>query len=128
MHQDIQNFSDLTVIDTSEFLEVRVTLRVHGEVKFEFSVNSDVFNTGTFSSRYPIDTLFTFRCNVSELSQGSAVEIVSVTVNDKKFLPIYLHLATPQTSYINFTGLWEFKIDRPFYPWYHDITGQGWIA
>jgi hypothetical protein len=31
------------------------------------------------------------------------------------------------SNYIGFNGIWEFKIDEPFYHWLHKITGQGWL-
>jgi hypothetical protein len=56
----------------------------------------------------------------------NAVE-VELVIDDYKILPVYQHLALPQTCYINSNNVWQFKIDN-FYPWLHEITGQGWIA
>lgn len=129
MHQDIQSFSDLTVIDTSEMLVVAVQLRRHGDINFVFSINDDRFTELSFSKKYPLNTQLTFRCEIIDFVENTgAIEIDAVTVNGKQVLPIYLHLGNPQTSYFNFKDPWVFQLDLPFYPWYHGITGQGWIA
>lgn len=129
MLQDIQNFSDLTVIDTSALIEVCVKLKVHGDPVFVFSVNDDRFSTDAFNKRYPLNTRFTFRCVLTRFTEGhDAVEVKSVTINGKEILPLYLHQGFPQTSYFNFSEPWVFEMCSPFYPWYHEITGQGWIA
>lgn len=56
----------------------------------------------------------------------NALEL-SLTVNGHEVLPLYQHLANPQTNYIDFNQLWELKIPN-FYSWYHTASGQGWIA
>jgi hypothetical protein len=56
-----------------------------------------------------------------------AIEIVSLKIDDHEIMPLYLNQSSPPTNYLNFTGTWTFKIPS-FYPWYHELTGQGWIA
>jgi hypothetical protein len=29
--------------------------------------------------------------------------------------------------YLGFNGVWQFKIDQPFYRWWHRQSGQGWL-
>lgn len=129
MHQDIQSFSDLTDIDTSERLEVAVRLIRHGNVEYRFSINGDEFTSTEFRKKCPLTGPLILRCEIKNFIEGSgAVEIDSVTVNGNQILPIYLHHGIPQTSYFNTSRPWEFRIDIPFYVWYHNITGQGWIA
>jgi hypothetical protein len=129
MHQDIQSFSDLTGIDTSALLTVQVVLVNHGGVDFVFSVNDNEFSGTTFVKQYPIDTELEFKCQLVEFVENSGgIEIKSITVNNKEVLPLYQHRASPATAYIDFSDSWEFRISGLFYPWYHEITGQGWIA
>jgi hypothetical protein len=59
---------------------------------------------------------------------GGAVEIKLLSINGQEVLPKYQHLATPQTAWIDQPGTWEFDIHGPFYPWFHTISGQGWVA
>jgi hypothetical protein len=51
-----------------------------------------------------------------------------LAINGLEVLPKYQHLATRPTNYIDRLGLWRMEIATPFYIWYHEITGQGWIA
>jgi hypothetical protein len=53
--------------------------------------------------------------------------VASLAIDGIEILPRYLHLANPPTNYLDRSGIWTFKIPS-FYPWLHDITGQGWIA
>lgn len=32
-----------------------------------------------------------------------------------------------QGFYLGFNGAWQFKLDRPFYQWWHVVSGQGWL-
>lgn len=56
-----------------------------------------------------------------------AVEIINFSIDGYEILPKYLNWANPATNYLDFTGIWRLEIPN-FYPWYHQITGQGWIA
>ena len=37
------------------------------------------------------------------------------------------HDNTNPTSYLGFNGKWTLTVDRPFYHWLHEHTGQGWL-
>jgi hypothetical protein len=67
------------------------------------------------------------KCTVIE-TNGGAVEIKLLAINGQQVLPKYQHLAQPSTAWIDQEGIWEFTIDQPFYPWFHKISGQGWLA
>lgn len=122
MHPTMNNFLDLTAINTSNQLEVIVELALHNNPEYIFSVN-DIAVTETNATLYfdLLDNL-KFDCDV----KLGAVEIVNIQVNNQTILPLYLNRASPPTSWI--TGIWEFCINEPFYVWVHKITGQGWIA
>jgi hypothetical protein len=121
MHQDMKNFYDLTIIDVSDKLKVKIKLIEHKQPEYVFTVNEWSVGTYALLNFGLLDNL-KFKCEV----QKGAVEIEKITINDKEVLPLYLHLAEPKTSWI--TDTWCFEINQPFYPWYHKITGQGWIA
>jgi hypothetical protein len=115
----MKTFYEVMDFDTSEKLTVSVELIKHNDPKYEFTINSKpLMKLAKFDL---LDTL-TFRCIVSQ----GAIEIAKITINDKEVMPIYLHLSDPKTSWI--TDSWTLTIPGPFYPWYHQITGQGWIA
>lgn len=119
----MKTFSDLLAIDTSELLHVTASVRVQGQVTYDFMING----VRTFDIKLPLLSDLVIACNVQHLEEGSGLEIVQVTVNGLEIMPIYLHLSVPQTSFLNIAGRWEFKIPAPFYTWYHNTTGQGWL-
>ena len=121
MHQDMKNFYEVTDIDTSNQLRVDVVLIQHHNAKYVFTVNNaQIINKGTLL--FDLLEHMVFRCQVTV----GAVEIKRIEINGKEIMPIYQHLSEPKTSWI--TDDWCFEINQPFYPWYHEITGQGWIA
>ena len=117
----MKNFYEVTVIDINNKLDVRVELIEHDQPNYKFTVNGLLIVSHITFSFCLLETL-DFQCQV----ENGAVEVAKITINDKEIMPIYQHLADPATCWI--TGNWMFKIPGPFYPWYHEITGQGWTA
>lgn len=127
MHQDIKTFSEALGIDVKDQLQVQLIIQTHGSINYRMRLNghliSDeetIYNISLFS---PIKLV----CTVADVN-GGAVEIKLLVVNGNEVLPKYQHLASPQTAWIDQTGTWEFSINESFYPWFHRISGQGWIA
>ena len=117
----MKNFLDVTAIDTSQLLAIYIELVEHNNPEYNFTVNDmPVINQTVHRS----DLLQTvkFDCSIS----SGAVEVAKITINGYEVLPVYQNLADPATNWI--TSNWTFKIPGPFYPWYHEITGQGWTA
>jgi hypothetical protein len=119
MYQDMKNFLDFTAIDLKDQIEVKIELIEHHNPVYTFTVNdlpvSDVLRIGLLDDLH-------FSCNISK----GAVEISNITVNGNQVMPVYQHLSHPPTNWI--TQNWYLTIPGPFYPWYHQITGQGWTA
>lgn len=122
MLQDIQTFSDITDIDTKDKLKVILEYKIHSSNDYSFFVNN--INCDTVSTELLFNLLepLEFKCNVN----NGAIEIVKLLINNYEIMPLYLHLANPKTSWI--TNSWHLHIPQSFYPWYHQLTGQGWIA
>jgi len=117
----MKNFYEVTVIDLINKLNVVVELVEQDNPKYVFTVNNfSVINNATLS--FNLFDQLDFTCQVYH----GAVEIKKIAVNDKEIMPVYLYLSKPQTSWV--TQNWHLTIPGPFYPWYHEITGQGWIA
>lgn len=115
----MKTFYEVMGFDTSDKLKVTVNLIEHNDPKYKFTVNNkEVDKITNFDL---LDTLI-FCCKVSQ----GAIEVTKITINNNEVMPIYLHLANPKTNWI--TDSWVLTIPGPFYPWYHEITGQGWIA
>lgn len=56
-----------------------------------------------------------------------AIIINDLSVDGNSIIPLYRDYAVPATNYLHETGTWKLEIPN-FYQWYHQITGQGWIA
>jgi len=115
----MKNFSDITVIDIDNQLLVEIELIEHNDPVYSFTVNGLPVQS---KMRFGLLDNLNFCCKIS----NGAVEVAGITVNNIEVLPVYLHLANPPTNWI--TQNWTFTIPGPFYPWYHEITGQGWTA
>ena len=121
MLQDTKNFYEIAVIDTDNQLEVVVELAEHHNAEYTFTVN-DLPVVSHMRFAFCLLDELTFNCKVG----NGAIEIVKITINGYEILPKYQHLCTPPTAWV--TDSWHLHIPQPFYPWYHQITGQGWIA
>jgi hypothetical protein len=117
----MKSFYDTTVIDISNKLNVVIKLIEHNSPEYIFTVNSLPVK-GSAEYKFGLLDNLQFHCNVEK----GAVEVELIMINERQVMPLYLHLAEPKTSWI--TDDWCFEINEPFYPWYHQITGQGWIA
>jgi hypothetical protein len=115
----MKNFLDITDIDITDQLEIKIELIKHNDPEFVFTVNGIPYEPKMYFGL--LDKIH-FDCKIT----NGAVEVAKITINGHEVLPIYLHLANPPTNWI--TSPWSFEIAEPFYPWYHEITGQGWIA
>jgi len=129
MYQDIKTFSDITAIETVHALTVELEYKIHGHCLAYVMLNDyRIVHTNAKISVNLFDPI-TLRINLLEFEEGSSgVEILKLTVNGLEVLPKYQHLANRSTNYIDFYDQWVLEIPSPFYVWYHQISGQGWIA
>jgi hypothetical protein len=127
MLPDIENFSTALDIDTADALEVRLHLRKHGDIQYRMRLNGhlilDLDSVWYFNLMSPLH----LHCLVSQ-TNNAALEIVNFNVNGIEVLPRYQHLAQPATAWINQEGSWDFHTPASFYFWFHEISGQGWVA
>lgn len=115
----MKNFLDATDISLDSRLEVKIQLIEHNNPVYTFKINNQPARP---TMHFALLDDFNFECQISE----GAIEVASITINGFEIMPIYQHLANPATNWI--TNDWTMVIPGPFYPWYHQITGQGWIA
>lgn len=123
MHQDSQTFSDITAIDTRARLSVIVTATAHGDIEYIITLNKARIESG----QHQIDLIepICLEVDVVRCIHG-AVEI-GIEVQGKELLPIWGHLTSSGSCYINHTGKWRFQIPMAFYPWYFEQSGVGAI-
>ena len=128
MHLDTQNFSHIMDIDTTEKLLVSIELAIHRNPQFTLTVNNikltDAINNLKFDLLDDVVLKYTNNGNISD----GAVEIVALCVNSHHILPLYLSYANPPTHWLENIDSWEFVIPSPFYAWYQEISGDGWVA
>jgi hypothetical protein len=127
MHQDIRTFSDILDINTCDRLQVRLVIVPHGSIHYRLRLNGHLISEADTTHTFDLLSSVHLKCRVFEPNSG-AVEIKLLSINGQEVLPRYQHLATPPTAWIDQTGTWQFDIHGPFYPWFHKISGQGWIA
>lgn len=53
--------------------------------------------------------------------------IESISIDDFEIIPDYNHLLPNSSPFVSAGVAWEFRIDKPFYQWKHEITHQGWL-
>ena len=127
MHQDIKTFSEVLDIKTQDQLQVQLVIAVHGDIHYRMRLNGHLISD--LDTVYSVDLFspINLKCSVID-ANGGAVEIKLLSVNGTELLPKYQHLANPQTAWIDRAGTWEFNVHNSFYPWFHEISGQGWVA
>jgi len=65
----------------------------------------------------------------------TAIIIKKLEIDGIEVIPKYNHLIDYQndhnintkTNYLGYNGTWTLDIDRPFYQWLHQASGQGWL-
>lgn len=128
----MKNFSDATIIKPTLKLKMVLDLKAIGMCPCQIKINDQIefygslVGNNTFIKRLVLNDPVELQITVDR-QDPQAIEIVSLKIDDHEIMPLYLNQSSPPTNYLNFTGTWTFKITS-FYPWYHDLTGQGWIA
>ena len=127
----MKNFSDATVIKPTLTVKVKFTVTPLGQVPCLIKLGSKTLyedtikETQTFDLDLPLTDPIDLSVQIYRHHPDAVV--LALTIDGYEILPKYQHLATPPTDYVDFNTTWTFKIPS-FYPWYHGITGQGWIA
>jgi hypothetical protein len=144
----MKTFYDL--LDTDQSSEIDVVIGVssithNGTPCCVVSVNDRICYQGHLDQPVEITQRFRLleplriKIEMSEkrysLTAETAILIDRLSIDGFDIVPDYVHLAryendqdqdTP-TSYLGCNGIWYFDIDRPFYQWKHQNTGQGWL-
>ena len=129
----MKNFSEATVIKPNLTLKMVFDLEAIGICPCQIKINEqlefygDLVGKNTFIKHLPLTDPINISITIRERQHPQAIEITKLKIDVYEVLPLYQHLATPPTNYLDFTGTWTFEIPE-FYPWLHEITGQGWVA
>ena len=129
MHQDTNNFSNLLAIDNDGQLKVYLELESHGNIEYRMRLNGHLILDSTTVLYLNLLAPISLKCNIVNLpNEHGALHIKNFSVNGLEVLPRYLEHATFSTTWLNTLGIHELVIPKPFYPWYHEVSGQGWVA
>ena len=127
----MKNFYEATVIKPALRLPIELTLTPITRCVCVVLLNGAVVHDGLLTGpkvildrTTAVDSPINIKVIVTR-QHPEAVEI-GVQINGHSIIPLYQHLASPQTAYLNFNGEWNLHIPN-FYTWHHNITGQGWI-
>jgi hypothetical protein len=138
----MKTYSDLQAIDTR--LHLHIELEPVGTPDITVSVNDIIDDYSVLSDTiildYHVDLLDLFAVNIElrnktySLDNETAVIIRRLSVDNIELIPQYDYLAkyvndhdNNPTNYLGFNGKWTLTIDRPFYHWLHEHSGQGWL-
>lgn len=101
---------------------------IHGNIDCVITVNGEIKTNVEREVWFsvPLDQPIDISIQPINRQHPAALEL-SLTIDGFEVLPKYQHLANPPTDYIDFNEIWSLQIPN-FYSWYHEITGQGWIA
>jgi hypothetical protein len=127
----MKNFYEATVINPTLKLKMVLELKAIGICPCQIFINNNLefygglIGTNIFIKELDLTAPITIEIKIDR-QHPQAIEIINLAIDNYKILPLYQHTANPPTDYLDFTGSWSLKIPN-FYPWYHEITGQGWI-
>ena len=139
----MKTYSDLQAIDTR--LRLHVELEPVGRPDVRISINGVVDDYPGLSNNiildYHVDLLDLFSVEIELYNKHytteyeTAIIIRRVSIDNIELIPKYDYLAEyvndhdndNPTSYLGFNGKWRLTIDRPFYHWLHQHSGQGWL-
>lgn len=128
----MKNFYEATVIKPTLNLNITVTLEPVGECFCLFTINKQLWwgdvlkETTSFHAQSPLDAPIEFMIKPTR-QHPQAIIVKDISIDGHSIMPIYMNQANPPTNYLDFNHPWKLKISN-FYPWFHEITGQGWIA
>ena len=127
----MKNFSEATATRSNLTIKMVLDLKAIDLCPCQIKINNrvefygDLVGKNTFIKHLSLIDPISVEITVDR-QHPQAIEILNLTMDDYEILPLYQHLATPPTNYLDFTGSWTLAIPN-FYPWLHEITGQGWI-
>lgn len=128
----MKNFSEATVIKPNLSFPIELRLIPIEQCMCVALINGELVHDGLLTGpklvqikNTRIDSPIDVRVIVTR-QHPEAVE-VKVSIDGYEIIPLYADtIARPPTNYLDFNGEWQLHIPS-YYPWLHEITGQGWI-
>jgi hypothetical protein len=127
----MKNFSELTAIKSTLTVQIKLIVTPVGKLPCLIKLGDKTLYEDIIKEvqTFDIDLPLTdpIELSVQIYRQHPDAVVLTLSVDGYEVLPKYQHLSSPPTDYVDFNEIWTIKIPN-FYPWYHEITGQGWIA
>jgi hypothetical protein len=84
-------------------------------------------------STFDIQIQLTNKNNLED--NTTAALITQLSIDNHQLVPTWTQMAQysndhnyqQPTTHLGFNGVWKLSINRPFYQWWHVVTGQGWL-
>jgi hypothetical protein len=139
----MKTYSDLQDIDTG--LNLVIELEPVGNPTARVIINNKEYDYPQLSRSIIINDYLPLMDNINidiimsnkhyTLEYETAVIIKQLSIDNIDLIPRYDYLATyvndhnndNPTNYLGFNGKWTLTIDRSFYHWLHEHSGQGWL-
>jgi hypothetical protein len=115
-------------IDTQQKLIVELSIKRHGRTQSLVQLNGFVVNVDDITFNIDLLDSVEIFADLLDFDEGTSGLEVFLTINGHEILPKYQHLSSNKKSYVDTKELWWYRIPSPFYTWYHEISGKGWIA
>lgn len=141
MHQNMKTFLDLQDTDLAVDLWLRIV--PVGCPVICVKLNNQTLHQGALSHtlqtqrRLPLLDAFVITVELLEKNyqaeHETAAVIEQLSIDGFEIVPNYTQLATysndhgydQPTNYVGFVGAWTLAVNRSFYQWRHQVTGQG---
>jgi hypothetical protein len=139
----MKRYSDLPATDA--LLPITMILEPVGLPLVRVSINDTKFDNATLEKSIvitdfcrlldPVAISVSLENKHYTLDYETAVIVRSLSIDNIEIIPKYNHLIdyqndhniNPKTNYLGYNGKWTLTIDRPFYQWLHQVSGQGWL-
>ena len=139
----MKTYLDLQDIDTR--LKLSIKLRPINRPNIWVRVNRDLIGYTALSDSIQLDYQIGLLDNINIVIElynkdynnidETAIIIDNIMIDNIDIVPKYDYLADyvndhdfkNPTNYLGFNGKWTLTIDRPFYHWLHEHSGQGWL-
>ena len=127
----MKNFLEATTTKPTLTVKVKFTVTPVGKVPCLVKLGTKILYEDTIKEQQTFELdlplLDPIDLTVQIYRHHPDAVVLALTVDGYDVLPKYRHLANPPTDYVDFNNSWSFKIPN-FYPLYHEITGEGWVA
>jgi hypothetical protein len=142
----MNNFSDLLDIDRS--IDIQIQLQpvtdngnpdcevvVNGVELYRAQLCQPLTLTTTAALTGSIDVCISMSNKQYHSQRETAIIIQRLDIDGFAIVPQWAahatyrhdHNSTDASCYLGFNGVWQLKIDQPFYIWKHHVTSQGWL-